>query len=254
MLVKRLSSSISWRASRWLARHTAQHWLPLATTAPVVSFSFDDAPASACTTGAALLEAQQARGTFYICGGLTNQHEQGRPCHSLPQLAALAHAGHEIACHTYQHLNCARASQQVIQADWEANEQFFKAHGLAPSSGGFAYPYGAYSWASKRAAQSQFSYARSTIGGAMHGRADRYLLSAQAMYDTIPLASLLALLEQTAAQRGWLIFYTHEIEPAPGPWGSSPARLVRLLTAAQSLGCHVLPVQAAIDYFDAGAP
>ena len=40
---------------------------------PVVSFTFDDAPDSAATEGARILEDADARGTFYICAGLHGQ-------------------------------------------------------------------------------------------------------------------------------------------------------------------------------------
>jgi peptidoglycan/xylan/chitin deacetylase (PgdA/CDA1 family) len=38
----------------------------------MVSFTFDDAPVSAATRGAGMLEEYDARGTFYISGGLVD--------------------------------------------------------------------------------------------------------------------------------------------------------------------------------------
>ncbi|MFT4251820.1 MAG: polysaccharide deacetylase, partial [Caulobacter sp.] len=40
---------------------------------PMVSFSFDDAPATACEAGARVLEARGFRGTYYFAAGLTGR-------------------------------------------------------------------------------------------------------------------------------------------------------------------------------------
>ena len=44
--------------------------LRLSLDRPMVTFSFDDVPASAALAGARVLEALSLRGTFYICAGL----------------------------------------------------------------------------------------------------------------------------------------------------------------------------------------
>ena len=48
-----------------------------ATATPMVSFTFDDLPKSAVTTGAEMLEAHGARGTFYVSGGLVGVRRAG---------------------------------------------------------------------------------------------------------------------------------------------------------------------------------
>src|SRR5580692_12335635 len=57
------------KLTRFLARNVPTKKLAMRNTRPLVSFTFDDAAASACTTGALLLEQHQVRGTFYISGG-----------------------------------------------------------------------------------------------------------------------------------------------------------------------------------------
>src|SRR2546430_15155308 len=66
-------SALQGRVSTRLARHflAAPHRLP--AHAPVVSFTFDDAPDSAAGEGAALLEEHGGRGTFYLAGSLIGQ-------------------------------------------------------------------------------------------------------------------------------------------------------------------------------------
>ena len=43
----------------------------------MVTFTFDDVPASACDLGASILETYDARGTFYVAGALL-RHRQCR--------------------------------------------------------------------------------------------------------------------------------------------------------------------------------
>ena len=71
------------------------------TTTPIVSFTFDDVPDTALSAGAAILESCDARGTFYISGGLTGQREADRTLISAEGCAELLQRGHELGCHTF---------------------------------------------------------------------------------------------------------------------------------------------------------
>ena len=63
-------SALRARVSNRLAWHLGIAPLQLSGTGPMVSFTFDDVPKSAATIGAPLLEQYDARGTFYVAGGL----------------------------------------------------------------------------------------------------------------------------------------------------------------------------------------
>lgn len=236
------------RLSRFAARHFACRWLPLNKGRGVVSFTFDDVPASACRQGATLLELYQGRGTFYVCGGLTDGMEQNQACHSVEDLQNLIRNEHEVGCHTFSHTNCARASKDVLKQDWDKNQDFFKQHGIDNS--GFAFPFGAYDLTSKLAATKRFAYSRITGGGVQTGRADLFALKAQSLYSAnANVDALTAMIMHTASEGGWLILYTHEISEAPGPWGATPELLETALRLATQEGCQILPVHRAIDFF-----
>ena len=51
-------------ASRFIARQSRSKVLPLRNAMPIVTFTFDDVPASACEQGAHILERHGARGLF----------------------------------------------------------------------------------------------------------------------------------------------------------------------------------------------
>ena len=57
------------RVSHRLAMHLRVDRFRLRNDNPMVSFTLDDLPKSAVTTGAGILEAHGARGTFYVSGG-----------------------------------------------------------------------------------------------------------------------------------------------------------------------------------------
>ncbi|MFZ6658001.1 polysaccharide deacetylase family protein [Undibacterium sp. TJN19] len=236
------------RLSRFAARHTACRWLALNKGRGVVSFSFDDVPASACHQGAVLLELYQARGSFYICGSLTDGMEQNQVCHSVEDLKRLIENEHEVGCHTYSHMNCANVSSDALVRDWEKNQTFFSQHGI--SNHGFAFPFGAYDLGSKLAAQKRFAYSRITGGGTQTGRADLSALRAQSLYSAnTNVDALDALIKHTASEGGWLILYSHEVSENPGPWGTTPELLETALRIATQESCHILPVRKAIDFF-----
>lgn len=237
------------RISRFAARHFAKSWLPFHAPRGVISFSFDDVPLSACEQGAALLEKHGVRGTFFVCGGLTDQTEQGQQCHSEDILRQLHLAGHELGCHTFSHTHCERADRDQIQADLLRNQDFFKRLQLPLS--GFAFPFGAYSFASKLLAKAHFGYARITGNRTMFDGADVYALPAMALYEgRMTPQTLQALIQDVAKRKGWLIFYTHEVTHQPGQWGATPELLRFCIAEAISAGCEVKTIRDAILYFE----
>ena len=56
------------RLSHRMAMHFGVEPFRLRNATPMVSFTFDDVPKSAATVGAAILEAHDAHGTFYVIG------------------------------------------------------------------------------------------------------------------------------------------------------------------------------------------
>ena len=66
-------SALKARVSNRLARHFRTAPFRLRNAAPMVSFTFDDAPKSAATVGVPILDAYDARATFYIAGELVGR-------------------------------------------------------------------------------------------------------------------------------------------------------------------------------------
>src|SRR5258708_35453756 len=63
-----LAAKLAGKASRFLARNVHTKTLALRNGQPLVTFTFDDVPASACHVGALIIERYGARGTYYVSG------------------------------------------------------------------------------------------------------------------------------------------------------------------------------------------
>jgi peptidoglycan/xylan/chitin deacetylase (PgdA/CDA1 family) len=243
----------SLQLQRWISQYAFREILPLRGEAGVISFSFDDAPKSACVLGRELLEQYDCHGTWYIAGGLTDQLEMGRPCHSVQDVQGLVSAGHHIGCHTFSHRPCDQLSSIEMANEITRNAAFLDAIGVPSSELHFSFPLGAFDLASKRMAAQRFVSTRTTSGGAHFGTADLHALRAEKLYQHLMMpARVASLAKEVAEKKGWLIFYTHDVTENPSEWGCTPELLKCAITTALAMGCKVLPVNQAIRYWADG--
>ena len=54
-----------------------------------------------------------------------------------------------------------------------------------------------------------------------------------------------AMIEDCAKRGGWIIFYTHGVQPQPDPYGITPLDLNWLAATCRSAGGEILTVQEA---------
>src|ERR1700754_815597 len=92
---------------------------------PMVTFTFDDLPRSAVTTGAALLEAHGARGTFYISGGAVGIDTHDWEAGTDNDVIGLHRSGHEIGCHTFSHRRACDLDDATLGGEIARNRQYF---------------------------------------------------------------------------------------------------------------------------------
>jgi peptidoglycan/xylan/chitin deacetylase (PgdA/CDA1 family) len=225
------------RAARLAGRRPAPARLGL----PMVSFTFDDAPASAAKAGAAILEARGLRGTYFIGTGLLGQDS---PCGRVAtgeDVARLYAAGHEIGCHTASHLNCALASREALLADLEANRKALETLGV-PEPESFAYPYGDVSAAAKRALAGRYGVMRALHPGLIEAGTDLNQAPSVGIEGPDGEANARRWLDLAMARRAWLILYTHDVGQTPSPWGCEPGALERLVAQALAGGAEVVTV------------
>lgn len=207
---------------------------------PVVSFTFDDAPDSAATEGARILEDAGARGTFYVCAGLHGQDGPMGRYADRGQIARIARRGHEIACHTFSHLDCGQASAAAIAADAARNAEVLTRAGFPPRH--FAWPYGDVSPRGKRVLGDRYGSLRALHPGLVEDGVDLNQLPAVGIEGDSGEAVARAWIDRAADRGAWLILYTHDVRAAPSPWGCKPDALARLAAHARARGAAIRTV------------
>jgi peptidoglycan/xylan/chitin deacetylase (PgdA/CDA1 family) len=235
------------KVSRLLARKIVSRKLPLNNARPLVSFSFDDVPESACTTGAALLEEHRTRGTYYVsAAGCGAAGYCGRLA-SADILKALAVRGHDIGCHTYSHVAVARVGRQRLTAELSRNAAFLRNIGNVHAPYNFAYPYGEYSFGTKLYLQDRFASCRSLRPGVNFGSADLGALKSFELQNaSIDRRDIAAIVAETVRLNGWLIFACHDVAAAPSPFGVTPDLFAFALKTARDAGCQLANVRDAL--------
>jgi peptidoglycan/xylan/chitin deacetylase (PgdA/CDA1 family) len=242
-----LMAKLAGKASRFLARNTHTRTLALRNAVPLVTFTFDDVPASACSTGAAILEAQGARGTFYVSGGGCGAASPGGRLATIEQLRALHGCGHEVGCHTFSHPAVSTLAYSDLVSDLERNRSFLTRINGAIAVRNFAYPYGDLSLRSKRYLETRFDSCRSLLRGVNRGTADLGALKTFPLEDAgADRQTVRAVIAETVTTNGWLIFSCHDVEDRPSRFGVTPDLLAFAARSATEAGCRLATVAHAL--------
>lgn len=213
---------------------------------PIVSFTFDDFPPSALHEGAPILERHGGRGTYYVCLADDRSFDFSGETFDFSVLPDMVEAGHELACHTWAHLDCALTDSSALAVDFDRNAA--RMAELVPGYRmvNFAYPYGNVSLDAKALAAERFATSRGIWTGLNVGSLDRGLLAAHKIYGEENIPEALDLIEAARRRNGWAIFFTHDVRANPTEWGSTPDQLERVAAAAERAGCAILTVREAL--------
>lgn len=214
---------------------------------PIVSFSFDDFPHSAAMAGAQILEARGVCGTFYLAGSRCGRTVDGVPQFLIEDLGRLTRAGHELGCHTFGHLSVRGLTANSLLKEVSQNSSFLASCLPDQVLSTFAYPFGHLSPPRKRQLQGLFAACRSSRAGLNEGRIDLGCLRAVKLYDRLlDFKAISSLIGRAVSRGSWLIFYTHDVDSCPSPYGCTPDKLDYAVQAALATGAEVLPIKSAI--------
>ncbi|NNC37977.1 MAG: polysaccharide deacetylase family protein [Hyphomonadaceae bacterium] len=217
---------------------------------PVVSFTFDDFPRSAIENGSDLLEKQGWNATFYVAAGLRdvfNHHGQQFAAEDLPALEA---RGHEIAGHSFGHIDLTYLSQTALIAEINRNKKALRAMGVNGPIDNFAYPFGAVSALLKKTLAGQFKTLRGITPATHVNKADLNGLKSAPVFSGAKLDHTMTLIEGLKSQPGWLTLFAHDIRDTPSEWGCTPEEFTAIIEAVKNTGALVLPIQSAIQHVE----
>jgi peptidoglycan/xylan/chitin deacetylase (PgdA/CDA1 family) len=226
--------SLYGKLRRRLARVVATSPAVVELRRPMLTISFDDAPVSAVTGGAQILERHNVRGTYFISTGLCGKDSHLGRYATLDEVCALAKAEHEIACHTQSHLDCGRAEPADIAAELDANAQALASIDIVPET--FAYPYGDVSPRAKALFKRRFSAARALHHGLIATGSDLNQAPAVGIEGAQGEHTALEWMRRAAERKAWLVLYTHDVRDTPSDWGCTPAVLERIVKAGEDMG------------------
>jgi peptidoglycan/xylan/chitin deacetylase (PgdA/CDA1 family) len=243
-------------ALRRAARYSRSKPFAMRNTAPLVTFTFDDVPASAYTNGAPVLEDLGVRGTFYIAAGILGDSDTCWRVIDAEQVGALHARGHEIGCHTFSHIAVERLDASGMNDEVRRNSDMLQQVCAGIEITNFCYPFGRVSLPRKRQLRDRFDSCRGIYEGINSGIVDLALLRVVELYDrTLTAEKLRRVLRETRERNGWLIFYSHDVADAPSWIGCSPRVLRKVVEAVQAERMQCLTIRdalAAIGYRAAG--
>ena len=212
----------------------------------IVSFTFDDFPRSAAEAGNKILRDHGFFGTYYCAADLMGREENGIAQFTREDLAKVLDAGHELGCHTWSHLDCQSANRERIEQDLERNCKFLEEVSAQPPFS-FSYPFGKTGVGAKMIARKRFITARGILGGVNAGLCDFAQLKANRIYSgSTDMAAVKNLIAQAEEKGGWLIFYTHDLNSTPSPYGCTPELFESVVRLVTNSHCEVLPVKHAV--------
>jgi peptidoglycan/xylan/chitin deacetylase (PgdA/CDA1 family) len=235
------------RFSHRMAMHLRVEPFRLRNETPMVSFTFDDVPKSAAKVGAAILEAHNVHGTFYVIGSQVGTSSPLWDMVDGEDVVALHRRGHEIACHTFSHKRACDLDAGTLNAEIERNQDFLRTLDPSIKIENFAYPFGYGSFVRKRQLKTVFKSCRSIVPGVNSGTVDLQFLRAMPLIDRrIDRDGIERAFDEAQTNNGWLIFYTHDVADEPSPYGCSPALLHQALEAASRRKIPVLNMAEAL--------
>jgi peptidoglycan/xylan/chitin deacetylase (PgdA/CDA1 family) len=242
-----LMSEARARFSHRMAMHLRVEPFRLRNETPLVSFTFDDVPKSAATVGAAILDAHDVHGTFYVIGSQVGTASPLWDMVDGDDVVALHRGGHEIACHTFSHKRACDLDAETLSAEIARNQQYLRSLDSSIRIENFAYPFGYGSFVRKRQLKTVFKSCRSIVPGVNSGTVDLQFLRAMPLIDRrIDRDGIERAFDQAQTANGWLIFYTHDVADEPSPYGCSPALLNEALEAASRRKIPVLNMAEAL--------
>lgn len=242
-----LALRIQSKYKRTLADIAHRRPVRMANSVPYISFTFDDFPRSAVNTAGRILEEAGARGTYYASFGLMGTTAPTGSIFVASDVERLLAAGHELGCHTFQHLDSWEASAREFDESIARNEAALA--DLAPGARftSFSYPISVPNPGVKRVAATHFEVCRCGGQAFNAGSMDRNLLKAffiEKKRDDLP--AIARIIEDNARQKGWLIFATHDIDESPTPYGCTPEVFRQIVDMSVASGARILPVAEAM--------
>lgn len=227
------------RAAQWFGRRP----FTMPRGRAIVSFTFDDFPRSALVTGGAILERFGAAGTYYTSLGIAERTTACGEMFAVDDLPLLLELGHELGCHTYDHLPAWATEPADFEQSVERNAAALQ-H-LLPDTRfeSLSYPISYPRPETKYRVARHFACCRGGGQTFNTGTIDLNYLSAFFLEQSLDEPDAIKrIMIENQALGGWLIFATHDIAKQPTQFGCTPSFFEQIVRFASDSGMDILPV------------
>jgi len=236
-------------------RYLFRRPFPIRSPIPFVSFTFDDFPRSAFVNGGAILEHYGIRATYYASLSLMGRSERTGPMFLPEDLKLLLGRGHELGCHTFGHCHSGETKPNAFENSLFENRRVLGEVCPGAALRTFSYPISLPRAWTKHKVSRHFECCRGGGQTFNTGTADLnclcsyFIEKSRGDFDAIR-----SLIEQNQRARGWLILATHDVDPAPSPFGCTPDLFDRIVKCSLNSGAVILPVAQALESLRVSAP
>jgi peptidoglycan/xylan/chitin deacetylase (PgdA/CDA1 family) len=235
-------------ARRGIIGAVGRRTVRLPDVGPLVSFSFDDFPLSALRVGGAILKSYGMSGTYYAAMGLMGTVNELGPQFGTDDLATLLKDGHELGSHTFGHVSCRVLPLRQFEAEVIKGKEAVERITGGGQFHHFAYPYGDVTLRAKARIGARFASCRGIFPGINTSPIDMNLLRANRLYSrSFDLDVISRLVGHNDKQRGWLIFYTHDVSERTSAFGCNPSQFEGVVKLVARGRATVLPVGKAVE-------
>jgi peptidoglycan/xylan/chitin deacetylase (PgdA/CDA1 family) len=228
---------------RTVISSTFERRIPLGSSGPIVSFTFDDFPRSALTVGGEVLKTFGARGTYYTAIGLMNSVTELGEQFRREDLESLLHDGHELGHHTFGHISCRSVPARNFREDVRKGRAAVEKLTGYWTPSNFAYPFGEVTLGAKRLVGAEVASSRGIWPGFNGPVVDLSLLRANSLYGDLSSCSKVQdLILENERRQSWIIFYTHDVRSAPSQYGCTPELLEFAVSFASQRKARILKI------------
>jgi peptidoglycan/xylan/chitin deacetylase (PgdA/CDA1 family) len=228
--------------------------IKMKTTIPIISFSFDDAPSTAFRAGGDILKAYGARATFYVSLGMLGCQSHSGPIASKEDLQRAVEHGHELGCHTFDHIDPWKTSTGAFVQSVLKNRRELSRILPTAAFTSFAYPYGIPRPTIKGQMGNLFACCRGGGQDYNKGSVDMNLVKGFFLdrRTGTGIERVKEVIDENVQCRGWLVFSTHDVKDDPSPYGCTREFLEEVVAYAAHSGASLLSVAKACEKAEKG--
>ena len=248
MFPKEIQARLRNRYRREMAGHFGCRRVALRAASPIISFTFDDFPASALQMGGAILRRYGIAGTYYTSFGLMEQGSPMGQMFSMKDIETLLADGHELGCHTFSHCHAWETEAAVFERSVLDNRRALGNQIPGAQFTTLSYPIADPNPGIKRRMSQYFPICR---GGGRAGNVGKIdlnnLRSVFLEKDRDNPAFIKDLVIRNRSERGWLVLSTHDIREEPSRFGCTPTFFEAVVRWAVDSGARILPLGTVLE-------